>query len=71
MKNENLVLVTRIGWAVALLAAWTARAWNNDGSVIGVLIIVCGWVSIRIVSEGITASLLLMRADENENEDKD
>lgn len=66
MKNENLALVTRVGWAVALLAAWTARAWNSDGSVIGVLIVVCGWVSVRIVSEGITASLLLMRADEGE-----
>jgi hypothetical protein len=66
MKNENLTLITRIGWAVALLAAWTARAWNSDGSVIGVLIVVCGWTSVRIVSEGITASLLLMRADEDE-----
>jgi hypothetical protein len=64
MKNESLKLVTQVGWAVALLAAWTARAWNSDGSVIGVLIVVCGWVSVRIVSEGITASLLLMRADE-------
>ena len=68
MKNENLVLITRVGWAVALLAAWTARAWNSDGSVIGVLIVVCGWVSVRIVSEGIAASLLLTRADDEDTD---
>lgn len=66
MKNESLKLVTQVGWAVALLGAWTARAWNSDGSIIGVLIVVCGWVSVRIVSEGIAASLILARADEDE-----
>ena len=66
MKNESLKLVTQVGWAVALLGTWTARAWNNDGSIIGVLIVVCGWVSVRIVSEGIAASLILTRADEDE-----
>jgi hypothetical protein len=49
-----------------MIAAWTARAWSADGSVIGVVIVICGWATVKIVSEGITASLLLMRADEDE-----
>jgi len=66
MKQSKLPLVTRIGWACAMIAAWTARAWSADGSVVGVVIVICGWATVKIVSEGITASLLLMRADEDE-----
>lgn len=66
MKNEKLILFTRIGWACALLAAWAFRAWNSDGSIIGIVIVICGWSSVRIISEGIIASSLIMKANDED-----
>lgn len=63
----NISLVTRIGWALAIIIAWALHKWNAEGSIIGVLVVVCGWTSIKIVDEGITAALLLARANKNED----
>lgn len=62
----NIVLVTRIGWALAIIIAWALHRWNTEGSIIGVLVVVCGWTSIKIVNEGITAALIATR---NKDED--
>lgn len=62
----NIALVTRIGWALAIIIAWALHGWNAEGSIIGVLVVVCGWTSIKIVNEGITATLIVTR---NKDED--
>jgi len=63
----NISLVTRIGWALAIITAWALHGWNAEGSIIGVIVVVCGWTSIKIVNEGITATLLLARNNKDED----
>ena len=63
----NIVLVTRIGWALAIIIAWALHGWNAEGSIIGGLVVVCGWTSIKIVNEGIIAALIATRKDKDED----
>lgn len=65
--NFNISLVTRIGWALAIITAWALHGRNAEGSIIGVIVVVCGWTSIKIVNEGITAALLISRNNKDED----
>ena len=63
----NIAIVTRIGWALAIIIAWALHGWNAEGSIIGVLVVVCGWTSIKIVNEGIIAALIATHNNKDED----
>ncbi len=66
MKNNNLPYIVRIVWAALVVATLIARNWKGDAATAALIIVALGWVAVRIITEGIAASVALMKSDEDE-----
>ena len=66
MKNTKLPHIIKIIWATLIIATLIARNWHGEAGTVGLILVCLAWTCIRIVSEGIISSLLLMQADEEE-----
>lgn len=51
--------IAKLTWSALLIATFFISGWDKERSFLGFLIVVCGWVGVRIITEALNAAIEL------------
>jgi hypothetical protein len=61
MISKGLTHVVRICWATLLISMFIMSKWDKERAILGFLIVVTSWTSVKIVNEALLSTIELIK----------